>query len=349
MTIATIAFLMAVVTNGCVQNWSGQMNYLTTALILVGLTLSTPALAQGIDYSKVEVITRQVGPNVYALTGSPDVDPGHMEAAGGRIGLLVGPDGVLMVDAQYAPLGDKVLAAIRKLSAAPIRFLIDTHEHPDHTGGNPYFAKLGALILAREETYADLVQVPPPAVQAAIGSAASFDDPARLPVATYGLGSSLKIRMDGEVVDLIAVPASHTDGDTIVRFEKANVMMIGDFYRNYGYPFVDPSHGGTIEGVLAALDLVTQLADAQTQLLPGHGSAVTVADIAPYRAMIVAVEHEVKQMIADGKSLKQVLSARLTAPYDATVPGALTPLPAGLGTSADRFVGEIYAELAGTK
>jgi len=310
------------------------------------LTLGSAALAQGIDYSKVEIITEQVGPNVYALTGSPNVDPGHMEGAGGRIGVLIGPDGVLMVDAQYAPLTDKVIAAIRKLTDAPIRFLINTHEHPDHTGGNPNFAKLGALILAREETYEDLVQVPPPAVQAAIGEAASFTDPARLPVLTYGQGSPLKIRMDDEVVDVISVPASHTDGDTIVRFEKADVMMIGDFYRNYGYPFVDPSHGGTIKGVLAALDLVMQVADAKTVLLPGHGSAVSVADLAPYRDMIVDVEGKVQQMIDDGKSAQEVLAAKLTAPYDAKVPGGLTPLPAGLGTSADRFVGEMYAELS---
>jgi cyclase len=314
----------------------------------VGMTLmlGSAALAQGIDYSKAEIITEQVGPNVYALTGSPNVDPGHMEGAGGRIGVLIGPDGVLMVDAQYAPLTDKVIAAIRKLTDAPIRFLINTHEHPDHTGGNPNFAKLGALILAREETYEDLVQVPPPAVQAAIGEAASFTDPARLPVLTYGQGSPLKIRMDDEVVDVISAPASHTDGDTIVRFEKADVMMIGDFYRNYGYPFVDPSHGGTIKGVLAALDLVMQVADAKTVLLPGHGSVVSVADLAPYRDMIVDVEGKVQQMIGGGKSVQEVLAAKLTAPYDAKVPGGLTPLPAGLGTSADRFVGEMYAELS---
>jgi cyclase len=314
----------------------------------VGMTLmlGSAALAQGIDYSKAEIITEQVGPNVYALTGSPNVDPGHMEGAGGRIGVLIGPDGVLMVDAQYAPLTDKVIAAIRKLTDAPIRFLINTHEHPDHTGGNPNFAKLGALILAREETYEDLVQVPPPAVQAAIGEAASFTDPARLPVLTYGQGSPLKIRMDDEVVDVISAPPSHTDGDTIVRFEKADVMMIGDFYRNYGYPFVDPSHGGTIKGVLAALDLVMQVADAKTVLLPGHGSVVSVADLAPYRDMIVDVEGKVQQMIDEGKSVQEVLAAKLTAPYDAKVPGGLTPLPAGLGTSANRFVGEMYAELS---
>jgi glyoxylase-like metal-dependent hydrolase (beta-lactamase superfamily II) len=219
------------------------------AVATLGLfAFSAGAEAQGIDYAKAEIITTQVAPNVYVLTGSPNVDPGHPEGAGGRIGVLVGPQGVLMVDAQYAPLGDKVLAAIRKLSDAPIRYLIDTHEHPDHTGGNPTFAKLGAVIFAREETREELEAVPPPAVVKAIGDAADLTDPARLPVVTYGLGSTVRIYLDGETVDLISAAASHTDGDTIVRFEKANVMMIGDFYRNYGYPFVDPRAWGHNQG-----------------------------------------------------------------------------------------------------
>jgi cyclase len=323
-------------------NWLLALGFIVSVGVAGKATLAT---AQAIDYGKIEIITQQVGPNVYALTGSPGVDPGHMDAAGGRIGVLVGPDGVLMVDAQYAPLTDKVVAAIRKLTDAPIRFLVDTHEHPDHTGGNPNFAELGALIFSREQTYQALAQVPPPAVQAAIGDAASFSAQGRLPVVTYDLGAPVKLRLDGEVVDLIPVPPAHTDGDTIVRFEKADVMMIGDFYRNYGYPFVDPSHGGTIKGVLAALDLVLQLAGPDTRLLPGHGTAVKRADLAPYRDMIVSVEARVQAMIEGGKTLKEVIAARLTAPYDAEVPGGLTPLPAGFGSSADRFVGEIYAEL----
>src|ERR1700712_1684051 len=194
------------------------------AAAALSLIAFSSADAQGIDYSKISIITTQLAPGVYVLTGSPNVDPGHPEGAGGRIGLLVGPDGVLMVDAQYAPLGDKVLAAIRKLSNAPIKYLVDTHEHPDHTGGNPTFAKLGATIFAREETREELAVVPPPPVVKAIGDAADFTDPARLPSVTYGLGSLVKIYLDGETVDLIPVVASHTDGDTIVRFEQADVM-----------------------------------------------------------------------------------------------------------------------------
>ncbi len=316
--------------------------------ILSALTFflcSACSYAQGIQYDKAEFITEKVGPNVYVLTGSAGTDPGHPEGAGGRVGLLAGPEGVLMVDASYAPLAEKLTAAIRKISPSPIRFLIDTHEHPDHTGGNPAFARMGALILARQEVREELNVGFPPAVAAAIGTAASGTDPDRLPVLTYGMGDPVKIRMDGETVDLISIHAAHTDGDTIVRFEKADVMMIGDFYRNYGYPFIDPQHGGSFKGVLEALDAVTKLAGPKTTLVPGHGTIIHAADIAPYRDMILDIQAKVLQMVKDGKSLQEVLAAKLTSPYDAKVPGGLAPLPAGFGTSADRFVGTLYAEL----
>jgi cyclase len=307
------------------------------------------AAAQGIDFAKTEITTQQIAPNFYVLTGSPGVDPGHPEAAGGRIGVLAGPEGVLMVDAQYAPLTEKVTAAIAKINKGPIRFLIDTHEHPDHTGGNANFARAGTLIVSREEVREELVQPPPAAVASAIGNAASFTDPARLPVFTFGLGPPVKIHFNGETVDLISVRAAHTDGDTIVWFESIDVMMIGDFYRNYGYPFVDPTHGGSFQGVLQALDEVIKLAGPNTLLVPGHGTVVTKADLVPYRDMIIKVRTDVQQMINDGRSLTQVLQAKITAPYDATIPGALAPLPAGFGNSADRFVATVYTELKVTK
>jgi cyclase len=318
------------------------------ALIAAVVTLCEGANSQGIQYDRTEFITQKLGPNVYVLTGSPGTDPGHPEGAGGRVGVLAGPDGVLMVDASYAPLSDKLTAAIRTISSSPIRFLVDTHEHPDHTGGNPQFARTGALILAREEVRKELSQGFPPAVAAAIGKAASGTDPNRLPVLTYGMGEPLKIRMDDEIVDLIPVRAAHTDGDTIVRFENADVMMIGDFYRNYGYPFIDPAHGGTFKGVLEALDIVMKLAGPKTTLVPGHGTIIHATDIATYRDMILDVQAKVRQMVNDGNSLQKVLSAKLTSSYDKQVPGGLAPLPAGLGTSADRFVAALYAESSGT-
>jgi cyclase len=309
--------------------------------IMVTALMGTAASAAGVDYAKTEITTQQLAANFHVLTGSPGTDPGHPEAAAGRIGVLTGPDGVFMVDAGYQPLTGKVVAAIRKLSSGPIRFLVDTHEHPDHTGGNPDFAKMGALIIARDEVREELAKPLP----AAVGDAASGTDPARLPALTFGADTPLIIHFDGETIDLIPLPAAHTGGDLMIRFEKADVIMIGDIYRNFGYPFVDPSHGGSFRGMLKALDAVMLIAGPNTRLAPGHGTLVTRTDLVPYRDMILAVSARVARMIGQGKSKADVLAANLTAPYDARVPGGRAALPAGLGTSADRFVAEIYSEL----
>jgi cyclase len=305
---------------------------------------SLSAWGQGIDYAKIEILTEKVAPNLYLLSGSAGADPGHEDAAGGRIGVLAGPDGIFMVDAQYAQITDKVLAAIRKISPEPIRFLVNTHVHPDHTAGNAYFVKLGALLFAREELREEMLR--PPARPGA-GNTAPAGDPARLPVVTYGMGQPVKLRLNGEIVDLIPVRAAHTGGDTMIRFENADAIMIGDFYRNYGYPFIDTNNGGTLKGALEALDETMKLAGENTRLIPGHGTMIHRADIVPYRDMILGVQAKVQQMIDAGKTEKEVLAAKVTAPYDAKVPGGL--LPAGAGTSADRFVSMVYGQLKGGK
>jgi len=166
---------------------------------------------------------------------------------------------------------------------------------------------------------------------------------------TYGRGSPVKIHFDGEIVDLIPLPSGHTNGDTMIRFENANVIMIGDFYRNYGYPFVDATRGASFKGTLEAIDVLLHTADSNTKLVPGHGSLPTLADVRAYRDMIVDVRSKVEQMAASGSSLQQVLAAKLTAPYDAKVPGGTDPLPAGLGNSADRFVSALYTEVKSSR
>ncbi len=314
----------------------------SSLLVLVSVTICLSTWGQGIDYAKIEILTEKIGPNLYMLSGSAGADPGHEDAAGGRIGILTGPDGIFMVDAQYAQITDKVLAAIRKISSEPIRFLVNTHVHPDHTAGNANFVKMGALLLAREELREEMLRPPGRA-----GNVASAGDPARLPVVTYGMGDPVKLRMDGEIVDLIPVRAAHTGGDTMIRFENADVIMIGDFYRNYGYPFIDTNNGGTLKGALEALDVTMKLAGPNTKLVPGHGTVINRTDIAPYRDMILGVQAKVQQMINEGKSEQQVLAAKVTAPYDAKVPGGLSR--AGTGTSADRFVSMVYSQLKGGK
>ena len=294
------------------------------------------AQGQGIDYAKIEILTEKIAPNLYMLSGSAGADPGHQDAAGGRIGVLAGPDGIFMVDAQYAQITGKVVAAIRTISPEPIRFLVNTHVHGDHTAGNANFVKMGALLFAREELREEMLRSPTPA-----------RDPAGLPVVTYGMGDPVKLRLNGEIVDLIPVRAAHTGGDTMIRFENADAIMIGDFYRNYGYPFIDTNNGGTLQGALEALDATMKIAGPNTRLIPGHGTIINRTDIVPYRDMILDVRAKVQRMIGEGKTQQEVLAAKVTAPYDAKIPGGL--LPAGAGTSADRFVGMVYSQLKGSK
>jgi glyoxylase-like metal-dependent hydrolase (beta-lactamase superfamily II) len=305
---------------------------------LATASLSTSVYAQSMDFGKIEIITEQLAPKVYMLTGSSGIDPGHEDAAGGRIGVLAGPDGILMVDSQYVQLTDKVLAAVRHISSGPIRYLVNTHIHRDHTAGNASFAKMGAVIFAREELREGMVRLS----KAPNAAANPVANPAGFPVVTYGMGPPLKIYMNDEIVDLMPIRAAHTGGDTNVKFEKANVVFIGDFYRNYGYPFIDINNGGSLKGMLEGLELTMKSADANTKLVPGHGTIIKRDDIIPYRDMIVAIADKVQQLIGQGKSLQEVLAAKVTAPYDARTAG-------GTDASAVRFVTEVYQELKSGK
>jgi glyoxylase-like metal-dependent hydrolase (beta-lactamase superfamily II) len=305
-------------------------------VVLAGMSFSAGAHAQQMDFDKVQILTEQLGSNVYMLTGSSGLDPSHEDAAGGRVGVLAGPDGVLMVDAQYAQLNDKVLAAVRKISTGPIRFLVNTHVHRDHTAGNAFFAKQGAVIYAREELREQMVALSK-APNAATNPVAN---PAGFPTVTYGMGPGIKIHMNGEVAHFIPVRAAHTGGDTMIKFERANVIFIGDFYRNYGYPFIDIRNGGSLKGMLEGCDATFNAADANTKLIPGHGTIIKRDALIPYKEMIVAVAEKVKQMIAQGKTEHDVVAAKVTAPFDAKTAG-------GTDASADRFVTAVYRQLKG--
>ena len=317
---------------------SAMTHFLVAAAALSALSVNLPA--QGIQYDKIEIKTEKIAPNLYMLSGSENVDPGHPDGAGGRIGVLAGPDGIFMVDAQYLQIGEKVLAAVRSIDAGPIRFLVNTHLHGDHTAGNATFAKLGAVILAREELREGMARTP---------AKAPARDPARLPVLTYGMGDPVRLRMNGETVELIPVRAAHTGGDTMIRFVNADAIMVGDFYRNFGYPFIDVTNGGSLKGALEALELTMKIAGPNTKLIPGHGTFINRKDIIPYRDIILAVQAKVQQLINQGKTEDEVLAAKVTAPYDAQVPGGLLPANTGGGTSADRFVRMVYSQLKSAK
>jgi glyoxylase-like metal-dependent hydrolase (beta-lactamase superfamily II) len=254
--------------------------------------------------------------------------------------VLFGPDGILMVDTQNRQVADKTLKAIRSFTDAPIKVLVNTHIHSDHTGANAFFAEQGALIFAQENLRSEMLRPPP----RANGQAAPSPDTAGVPVVTYGYDATepgrpaVTFHMNGEDVDFIPMMPSHTAGDTIVRFRNANVIYIEDFYRNFGYPFADQANGGSIKGMLEAIDLFDKLAGPDTTLVPGHGTLIKKQDLLAYRAMLVDVMTRVKTLRDQGKPLKDVLAANLTAPYDKTTLGDTQQ-------SKDRFITEVYDEV----
>ncbi|MGE0159935.1 MAG: MBL fold metallo-hydrolase [Gemmatimonadales bacterium] len=287
------------------------------------------------DQIEIRVIEK-MSPNLFVLHGSAGLDPAHPDASGGRAMVLFGPDGILMVDTQNRQVAEKTLAAIRTFTDGPIRILVNTHVHSDHTGANAFFAGQGAVIYAQENLRNEMLR--PPSGRA--------PDPAAVPAATYAYDPATRgqpavtFYMNGDTIDFIPMMPSHTGGDTIVRFRHANVIYIEDFYRNFGYPFADQANGGSIRGMLDAVDLIQELADERTTLLPGHGTLVKKTDLLAYRAMIVDIMGRVATLRDRGATLEEVLAANLTAPYDATTLGDTEQ-------SKNRFITEVYDELAG--
>ena len=290
-----------------------KMRRLSSAFALSLLVASVGAQTPT-DYSKVEIKTTKLGANFYVLEGS-----------GGAIGVLTGPDGVLMVDSQFAPLTDKIVAAVKQVSDRPIRFMINTHVHPDHTGGNENLARMGVTILSRDELRARL----------ATGTNGRGASPAALPTITYR--GTVTFHMNGEDVQAIPVPVAHTDGDTMVRFPGVDVLMTGDFYRSVGYPNIDRANGGSLNGMVAGLNAVIDASGPNTKIIPGHGAIVDKREVAAHRDMIFAIRDRVARLVSQGKTQEEVLAAKVTADYDAKVPQ--------VGTTGDRFVGQLYAEL----
>ena len=288
-------------------------------------------------WDKIEMlVTEKLASNLYSVHGSAGLDPTHPDAAGGRVAVLFGSDGVLMVDTEDPQLAAKTLDTIRAFTSAPIKVVVNSHIHPDHTGGNAFFAKQGAVIFSQENLRDEMLNPP------GQGGAGRAPDPAGVPTAVYRYGSpgvpAVTFHMNGETVDFIPMMPSHTAGDTIVRFNKANVIYIEDFYRNFGYPFADQANGGSIKGMIEAVDLIQQLAGTDTTLVPGHGTLVRKKDLLGYRAMLVDILGKVQKLREEGKSLEEVLAANLTAPYDGTTQGDTKQ-------SKDRFITEVYDEI----
>lgn len=283
-------------------------------------TTPQPVRAPRVEFEKIEIRTTRLADDLFTLEGH-----------GGTITILTGADGVFMVDSQFAPLTDKIVAAIRQITDQPIRYLVNTHVHADHTGGNENIAKLGALLFSRDQLRCRL-EHPSPGPD---GRAPSPAPAAALPVVTYD--GPVTLHLDGEDVQLIPIRAAHTDGDTLIRFVKHDALAVGDYYRSVQYPFVDIFNGGSLAGLLAALGETIGMSGPGTKIIPGHGPIVDRNAVIAQRDLVLALRDRMRTLVAKGLTVEQVLAAKLTADTDARIPeGAQT---------SERFIRWMYAEL----
>jgi len=277
------------------------MNCKFVASVGLALAVFVSGASAQLDPAKVQIQTRKLAPAVYMMTGG-----------GGNLAVSAGDDGVFIVDDQFAPLTPKIQAAVAKLSNKPVRFVLNTHWHFDHTGGNENFGKAGAVIVAHDNVRQ---RMSTDQVIEFMAMPIKASPHAALPVITFP--GELRFHLNGEEIHAFHVPGAHTDGDAIVHFRTSNVVHLGDVFFNKLYPFIDTSSGGSVDGMIAAVDKVLSLVDDKTQLIPGHGPLATKADLQAYRDMLSTVAERIRAQIGQGKTLAEVAASKPTADFDA--------------------------------
>ncbi len=290
--------------------------------VVIALALLTvDTAAQERDFSKVEVKVTKVADGLYLLAGS-----------GGNMAVSVGDDGVVLIDDEFAPLVPKIQAALRGITAKPVRFVLNTHYHGDHTGGNEPMARSGATVIAHENVRRRLVagteikkmgKTPPAAKDA-------------LPIITFD--ERLTVHLNGEDIRAIHVPAGHTDGDSVIYFPRANVVHMGDDFVTYGFPFVDLAAGGSVKGMIAALESVIAQLPADVKVIPGHGKVSTLDDVRRYLAVVRDSRAAVEKALAAGQTLEQMKAKGVLDPWKAS---------SGAFVDTDKWLETLVNELTG--
>jgi cyclase len=283
-----------------------RMRTLSRAAALL-LAMPLTVAAQQRDFSDVRITPHHVAGTVY-----------YLEGQGGHVVISAGDDGVVMIDDQFAPLTERILAAVRTISTDDIKFLINTHVHPDHTGGNENIGRLGIPIMARDKVRVRLMATLPAVA---------------LPIVTFT--DDIAVHLNGEDMEVVTLPPAHTDGDSFIFFHASDVIAAGDVFRTVAFPVIDQANGGTLDGTIEALGILAGTAGPNTQIVPGHGVPSTRADVIEFRDMVIDVKNKVADMVARGMTYQQVQAARPTAPYEAK------------WGDPERFLTAVYSELGG--
>lgn len=271
------------------------------------LTLMRSVMAQEPDLTATEIKVSKVSGNIYLLQGA---DAGNMAA-------LIGEDGIVLIDDEYAPLAERISAALRKLADTdqPVRFVINTHYHYDHTGGNAPFAVTGATLIAHDNVRTRLRTGGP----AGNGSSILFEEkprpPGALPVITFD--HDVSVHLNGEDIRALHFPAGHTDGDSVIFFPKNNVVHMGDDYVRYGFPFIDVEAGGSVQGMIRACEATIAQVPADVKVIPGHGELSTIGEMQDYVRMLKGTSAAVAAALKGGKSVEQMKRENVLAAWSA--------------------------------
>jgi len=260
--------------------------------VMMFIATESQLQAQHNNFDSVQIKTLKITDKIFMLEGD-----------GGNIGALVGKDGIVMIDDQFAPLSEKIKAALKSLSDKPVRFVINSHFHGDHTGGNEHFGGEGAIIVAQENSRLRMTSDQFMETLDKKKTAAPYD---ALPKVTFT--ESVTLHLNGETVQVFHVKNAHTDGDAVINFKESNVFHAGDVFVRYGLPYIDQPHGGSIDGMIKGIDQLLALVNDDSKIIPGHGALAGKKDLLEYRSMLVTTRDKILKGIKEGKTLEQVVA-----------------------------------------
>jgi len=294
------------------------------------LCIAVLATAQNQDFSKVQIKVTKVSGNIYMLEG-----------AGGNIAASVGDDGIVIVDDQYAPLADKIAAALKSIGVTdkPVRFVINTHYHGDHTGGNLAFATGGSTIIAQDNVRKRLETGGKAGNGGVVGMEQKPAPKGGLPIITFD--HDVTVHLNGEDIRALHFPAGHTDGDAIVFFPRANVIHMGDDFVRYGYPFIDVNSGGSVQGMIAACEKIVAVLPADVKVIPGHGQLSNLDEVKDYIVMLKGTTAAVQAALKAGKTVDQMKKEKILAAWDKKYSGDFI--------NSDGFIDTLYNSLTNQK